>query len=78
MYRRRSSDYFCHLCLGGWVQTVLLLCMCSVLCVGEGLFRLPVFTKQFCHLLLDELDAIEKSDCPKGRPNSMNKSGVSL
>ncbi|XP_025090835.1 2-oxoglutarate and iron-dependent oxygenase domain-containing protein 2-like isoform X1 [Pomacea canaliculata] len=46
--------------------------------LGEGLFRLPVFTKQFCHLLLDELDAIEKSDCPKGRPNSMNKSGILL
>ncbi|KAK7506073.1 hypothetical protein BaRGS_00002795 [Batillaria attramentaria] len=33
---------------------------------------------EFCHRLLEELEHIEQSSCPKGRPNTMNSYGVLL
>ena len=42
------------------------------------IFSFPVFTDEFCSLLLDELSHFEKSELPKGRPNTMNRRGVLL
>ncbi|XP_076434968.1 2-oxoglutarate and iron-dependent oxygenase domain-containing protein 2-like isoform X2 [Babylonia areolata] len=47
-------------------------------CLGEEVYTFPVFTEQYCQLLLEELSHIEQSDCPKGRPNTMNQYGVLL
>ncbi|GAB1608595.1 2-oxoglutarate and iron-dependent oxygenase domain-containing protein 2-like [Argonauta hians] len=50
------------------------------LCVNKPfqLYEFPVFTEEFCKLLLEELDNFNDSDLPKGRPNSMNNFGCSL
>ncbi|XP_036597918.1 LOW QUALITY PROTEIN: 2-oxoglutarate and iron-dependent oxygenase domain-containing protein 2 [Trichosurus vulpecula] len=46
---------------------------------GEKMiYRLPVFTQEFCQMLLQELENFEQSDMPKGRPNTMNSHGVLL
>lgn len=42
----------------------------------DGVYTFPVFTQRFCGLLLEELENIEQSICPKGRPNTMNQFGV--
>lgn len=42
------------------------------------LFSFPIFTQEFCDLLLEELNYFERSDLPKGRPNSMSNSGILL
>jgi len=39
-------------------------------------FTFPVFTPDFCHTLLEELENYENTDLPKGRPNTMNRGGV--
>ncbi|RLV99832.1 hypothetical protein DV515_00009295 [Chloebia gouldiae] len=44
----------------------------------KRIYRLPVFTEQFCQALVDELENFEQSDMPKGRPNTMNNYGVLL
>ncbi|XP_062999825.1 2-oxoglutarate and iron-dependent oxygenase domain-containing protein 2 isoform X2 [Elgaria multicarinata webbii] len=44
----------------------------------KRLYRLPVFTKEFCRAFIDELENFEQSEMPKGRPNSMNNYGVLL
>ncbi|XP_074061585.1 2-oxoglutarate and iron-dependent oxygenase domain-containing protein 2 [Macrotis lagotis] len=44
----------------------------------KRIYRLPVFTQEFCQMLLQELENFEKSDMPKGRPNTMNNYGVLL
>ncbi|XP_055002855.1 2-oxoglutarate and iron-dependent oxygenase domain-containing protein 2 isoform X2 [Sorex araneus] len=44
----------------------------------KRIYRLPVFTARFCQALLDELEHFERSDLPKGRPNTMNNYGVLL
>ena len=44
----------------------------------ERVYSFPVFTENFCEYFLEELDNLEKSDVPKGRPNTMNKQGVSV
>ncbi|XP_001374626.2 2-oxoglutarate and iron-dependent oxygenase domain-containing protein 2 [Monodelphis domestica] len=44
----------------------------------KRIFRLPVFTQDFCQMLLEELEHFEQSDMPKGRPNTMNNHGVLL
>ncbi|XP_054568764.1 2-oxoglutarate and iron-dependent oxygenase domain-containing protein 2 isoform X2 [Eptesicus fuscus] len=44
----------------------------------KRIYRLPVFTAPFCQALLEELEHFEQSDMPKGRPNTMNTSGVLL
>ncbi|XP_035381964.1 2-oxoglutarate and iron-dependent oxygenase domain-containing protein 2 isoform X2 [Electrophorus electricus] len=41
-------------------------------------YRFPVFTKDFCRDLVEELEHFEQSDAPKGRPNTMNNYGVLL
>ena len=42
------------------------------------IFSFPVFTTQFCALMLEELNHFEESSLPKGRPNTMNRKGVLL
>jgi len=42
----------------------------------QGIFSFPVFTKEFCERLVMEVDNFQISDCPKGRPNSMNNYGT--
>lgn len=43
---------------------------------AEKCYTFPVFTEKFCELLMEELEHFEDSDCPKGRPNTMNNYGV--
>jgi len=39
---------------------------------------MPVFTREFCQQLLEEIKHFEAdSSLPKGRPNTMNNYGVS-
>ncbi|XP_053328294.1 2-oxoglutarate and iron-dependent oxygenase domain-containing protein 2 [Spea bombifrons] len=45
---------------------------------GKRAYRLPVFVPEFCRDFLEELENFEKSDLPKGRPNTMNNYGVLL
>lgn len=42
----------------------------------KRIYRVPVFSAQFCQALLEELENFEQSDMPKGRPNTMNNHGV--
>ena len=42
----------------------------------DGIFSIPVFTKEFCSKLIEELKYFEASPLPKGRPNTMNNYGV--
>ncbi|KAH0625414.1 hypothetical protein JD844_014904 [Phrynosoma platyrhinos] len=44
----------------------------------KRIYRLPVFTKEFCQAFIEELENFEQSEMPKGRPNSMNNYGVLL
>uniref|UniRef100_A0A8C3CNU8 2-oxoglutarate and iron dependent oxygenase domain containing 2 n=1 Tax=Cairina moschata TaxID=8855 RepID=A0A8C3CNU8_CAIMO len=44
----------------------------------KRIYRLPVFTEEFCRAFVEELENFEQSDMPKGRPNSMNNYGVLL
>ena len=41
-------------------------------------FSLPVFTQDFCKLLVEELEHFEESPMPKERPNTMNNYGLLL
>ncbi|KAK3084811.1 hypothetical protein FSP39_019449 [Pinctada imbricata] len=41
-------------------------------------YSFPVFTTEFCEKLMAEISNFEESDCPKGRPNTMNHYGVLL
>ncbi|XP_076416613.1 2-oxoglutarate and iron-dependent oxygenase domain-containing protein 2 isoform X2 [Peromyscus maniculatus bairdii] len=43
----------------------------------KRIYRVPVFSVEFCQALLEELDHFEQSDMPKGRPNTMNNYGTS-
>uniref|UniRef100_A0A8C5LT68 2-oxoglutarate and iron dependent oxygenase domain containing 2 n=1 Tax=Leptobrachium leishanense TaxID=445787 RepID=A0A8C5LT68_9ANUR len=45
---------------------------------GKRIYQLPVFTPEFCSYLVEELEHFERSDLPKGRPNSMNNYGILL
>ncbi|XP_072299267.1 2-oxoglutarate and iron-dependent oxygenase domain-containing protein 2 isoform X2 [Eucyclogobius newberryi] len=45
---------------------------------GQQVYRFPVFEKQFCDELLQELEHFEQSAAPKGRPNTMNHYGILL
>lgn len=45
---------------------------------APNVFSFPVFTVSFCQQFMEELDHFEQSDIPKGRPNTMNNSGVSI
>lgn len=42
----------------------------------KRIYRVPVFSAEFCQALLEELEHFEQSDMPKGRPNTMNNYGV--
>ncbi|XP_060238341.1 2-oxoglutarate and iron-dependent oxygenase domain-containing protein 2 isoform X2 [Meriones unguiculatus] len=42
----------------------------------KRIYRVPVFSLEFCRALLEELEHFEQSDMPKGRPNTMNNHGV--
>ncbi|NXC37411.1 OGFD2 protein, partial [Campylorhamphus procurvoides] len=44
----------------------------------KRIYRLPVFTEEFCQTFVEELENFEQSDMPKGRPNTMNNYGVLL
>uniref|UniRef100_A0A8C6YM42 2-oxoglutarate and iron dependent oxygenase domain containing 2 n=1 Tax=Naja naja TaxID=35670 RepID=A0A8C6YM42_NAJNA len=44
----------------------------------KRIYRLPIFTKEFCEAFVEELEHFEQSEMPKGRPNSMNNYGVLL
>ncbi|XP_053136114.1 2-oxoglutarate and iron-dependent oxygenase domain-containing protein 2 isoform X2 [Hemicordylus capensis] len=44
----------------------------------KRIYRLPVFTEEFCQAFIEELENFEQSEMPKGRPNSMNNYGVLL
>ena len=48
-------------------------------CLGsERVYQVPVFTREFCQQFLEEIKHFEEdSSLPKGRPNTMNKYGVS-
>ncbi|XP_040466637.1 2-oxoglutarate and iron-dependent oxygenase domain-containing protein 2 isoform X2 [Falco naumanni] len=41
----------------------------------KRIYRLPVFTEEFCQAFVNELENFEQSDMPKGRPNTMNNYG---
>ncbi|XP_046572774.1 2-oxoglutarate and iron-dependent oxygenase domain-containing protein 2-like [Haliotis rubra] len=45
---------------------------------GSRLYKFHVFQQSFCNLFLEEIEHFENSDCPKGRPNTMNKYGILL
>ncbi|MEE6504089.1 hypothetical protein FKM82_005061 [Ascaphus truei] len=45
---------------------------------GKRIHRLPIFLPEFCRALVEELENFERSDVPKGRPNTMNNYGVLL
>ncbi|XP_028852210.1 2-oxoglutarate and iron-dependent oxygenase domain-containing protein 2 isoform X2 [Denticeps clupeoides] len=41
-------------------------------------YRFPVFTKEFCRDLTEELEHFEQSGAPRGKPNTMNNYGILL
>ncbi|XP_070690219.1 2-oxoglutarate and iron-dependent oxygenase domain-containing protein 2 isoform X2 [Pempheris klunzingeri] len=45
---------------------------------ASRVYRLPVFEKSFCEMLVEELEHFERSSAPKGRPNTMNHYGIVL
>ncbi|XP_062619251.1 2-oxoglutarate and iron-dependent oxygenase domain-containing protein 2-like isoform X1 [Saccostrea cucullata] len=45
---------------------------------ADRVYAFPFFTDEFCRLFVEEMEHFEESDCPKGRPNTMNKHGVLL
>ncbi|XP_043828471.1 2-oxoglutarate and iron-dependent oxygenase domain-containing protein 2-like [Dromiciops gliroides] len=44
----------------------------------KKIYRMPIFTQDFCQMLLQELEHFEQSDMPKGRPNTRNNYGILL
>lgn len=46
--------------------------------LGHAVYRMELFSPEFCDLLLDELDHIEASGIPLRRPNGMNRYGAIL
>lgn len=44
----------------------------------QRVFSLPVFTKEFCKLFVEELTHYEEAPLQKGRPNTMNQYGIKL
>ncbi|XP_078337622.1 2-oxoglutarate and iron-dependent oxygenase domain-containing protein 2-like isoform X3 [Crassostrea virginica] len=47
-------------------------------CKADRVYTFPIFTEEFCRLFVEEMSHFEDCDCPKGRPNTMNKYGVLL
>ncbi|XP_044296453.1 2-oxoglutarate and iron-dependent oxygenase domain-containing protein 2 isoform X2 [Varanus komodoensis] len=54
------------------------LCRVEAISAEKRIYRLPLFTKEFCQAFIEELENFEQSEMPKGRPNSMNNYGVLL
>ena len=48
--------------------------MCAL--AVPNVYSFPMLTGEFCELMLQELDHFERSEMPKGRPNTMNNYGV--
>ena len=46
--------------------------------VGNQVYQLPVFSKKFCHELVEEIKHFQAQNIPFERPNSMNKYGLIL
>ena len=46
--------------------------------VADGVYTLRVFSREFCQLLCEELEAFAQAGLPAGKPNSMNNAGVLL
>lgn len=44
--------------------------------VGPGIFAFPLFTAEFCNLLVQEVDSFEETSLPCRRPNTMNHLGL--
>nr|XP_055055197.1 2-oxoglutarate and iron-dependent oxygenase domain-containing protein 2 isoform X2 [Misgurnus anguillicaudatus] len=45
---------------------------------AQRVYRFPVFRREFCKDLINELEHFEQSNAPKGRPNTMNNYGILL
>ncbi|XP_055055197.2 2-oxoglutarate and iron-dependent oxygenase domain-containing protein 2 isoform X2 [Misgurnus anguillicaudatus] len=45
---------------------------------AQRVYRFPVFRREFCKDLINELEHFEQSHAPKGRPNTMNNYGILL
>ena len=46
--------------------------------IADGVYMLPIFSRRFCTLMCEELDAFAASGLPCGQPNSMNRFGALL
>ncbi|KAJ8385960.1 hypothetical protein AAFF_G00177810 [Aldrovandia affinis] len=51
---------------------------CILPSAAKQVYRFPVFNKKFCEELIEELEHFERSEAPKGRPNTMNNYGILL
>ncbi|XP_005989018.1 2-oxoglutarate and iron-dependent oxygenase domain-containing protein 2 isoform X2 [Latimeria chalumnae] len=45
---------------------------------AKKVYSFPVFTKEFCQDLVEELENFEQSKMPRSRPNTMNNFGIQL
>jgi len=50
----------------------------SIDTVADGVYKMPIFTSEFCQKLIAECDYFNASDLPKGRPNTMNNYGLNI
>lgn len=48
------------------------------ICKGEQIYSIPVFKKVICKQIIEECKHFERSEMPKGRPNTMNQTGLLL
>lgn len=69
-YHRRNVSW--NSTSGVW-QVTHVLYIAPAPCV----FSFPVFTRSFCEQLLEELQHFKGTEMPRGRPNTMNRGGVS-
>jgi hypothetical protein len=44
--------------------------------IGPGIYSFPLFTHEFCDLLVQEVDSFESTSLPCRRPNTMNRLGL--
>ena len=56
---------------------LLLIIVMPTIHAAPNVFSFPMLTPSFCQRLMEELEHFEQTDIPKGRPNTMNNSGVS-
>ncbi|CAG2173196.1 unnamed protein product, partial [Oppiella nova] len=50
----------------------------DVIDAQKRVYKLEVFTEEFCRKLVEEVDHFNASSVPKGRPNTMNNYGILL